>query len=147
MANPSDLKYVWTINEQIKMRDFWMPFAPTILKERANDYIENPKNIEAPYMIMAFRSTELAKTELRAAMHQADFTLRPQIIERSWNPRYYDIIKEFENITGIGGILNTSFNLHGKPIVMTPKDAVEETLENSGLQHLILGDFLISKKK
>jgi carbamoyltransferase len=147
MANPSDLKYVWTINEQIKMRDFWMPFAPTILKERANDYIENPKNLEAPYMIMAFKSTELAKKELRAAMHQADFTVRPQLIERSWNSRYYDIIKEFEKITGIGGILNTSFNLHGKPIVMTPKDAVEETMENSGLQHLILGDFLISKKK
>ncbi len=147
MANPSDLRYVWTINEQIKMRDFWMPFAPTILKERAKDYIENPKNIEAPYMIMAFRSTERAKKELRAAMHQADYTLRPQILEKSWNQRYYDIIKEFEKITKIGGILNTSLNLHGKPIVMTPKDAVEETFENSGLKHLILGDFLISKKK
>jgi len=146
MANPSDLRYVWQINEQIKMRDFWMPFAPTILKERERDYIKNPKKIEAPYMIMAFRSTDLAKKELRAAMHQADFTLRPQMLERSWNPKYYDIIKEFENITGIGGILNTSFNLHGKPIVASPKDAVEETFEQSGLNHLLLGDYLISKK-
>ncbi len=146
MANPSDLKYVWEINEQIKMRDFWMPFAPTILKERSQDYIYNPKNIEAPYMIMAFRSTELSKKELRAAMHQSDFTVRPQLIERDWNPKYYDIIKEFEKVTGIGGILNTSFNLHGKPIVMTPKDAVEEVFEHSGLQHLILGEYLLSKR-
>lgn len=146
LANPSDLKYIWQINEQIKMRDFWMPFAPTILKEREHDYIENPKNIEAPYMIMAFRSTELAKKELRAAMHQADFTIRPQVLERDWNPEYYDIIKEFENITGIGGVLNTSFNLHGKPIVASPEDAVKETFENSGLKHLILGKYLISKR-
>lgn len=146
MANPSDLRYVWQINEQIKMRDFWMPFAPSVLKEREADYIENPKKISAPYMIMAFNSTQKAKTELRAAMHQADFTLRPQLVERDWNERYYDIIKEFEKLTGIGGILNTSFNLHGKPIVSTPKDAVEETFENSGLPHLLLGDYLISKQ-
>lgn len=145
MANPTDLKHVWEINDQIKMRDFWMPFAPSILKERQHDYIDNPKNLEAPYMIMAFDSTELGKKELRAAMHQADFTLRPQLLEESWNPKYYKIIKEFENVTGIGGILNTSFNLHGKPIVATPKDAVEETFVKSGLKHLILGDYLISK--
>jgi len=146
MANPSDLRYVWQINEQIKMRDFWMPFAPSILKERETDYIENPKKLPAPYMIMAFSSTQKARTELRAAMHQADFTLRPQLIERDWNPQYYDIIKEFEKLTGIGGILNTSFNLHGKPIVSTPKDAVEETFEPSGLKHLILGEYIISKR-
>ncbi|KAA0240046.1 MAG: hypothetical protein EDM72_13200 [Chlorobiota bacterium] len=147
MANPSDLRYVWQINEQIKMRDFWMPFAPSVLKEREADYIENPKKLGAPYMIMAFNSTQKARTELRAAMHQADFTLRPQLVERDWNEKYYDIIKEFEKLTGIGGILNTSFNLHGKPIVSTPKDAVEETFENSGLPHLLLGDYLISKRK
>lgn len=146
LANPSDLKYVWQINEQIKMRDFWMPFAPTILKEREHDYIENSKNIEAPYMIMAFRSTPLSRKELRAAMHQADFTLRPQMLQEDWNPEYYSIIKEFENLTGIGGVLNTSFNLHGKPIVASPQDAVKETFENSGLKHLLLGKYLISKK-
>ena len=147
MANPSDLKYVWQINEQIKMRDFWMPFAPSILPEREKDYIRNPKHIPAPYMIMAFDSTPLGVKELRAAMHQADFTLRPQVVYHEWNQRYYDIIKEFEKLTGIGGVLNTSFNLHGKPIVMTPKDAVEEVFEHSGLKHLIIGDFLISKKE
>lgn len=146
LANPSDLRYVWQINEQIKMRDFWMPFAPSILKERADDYIVNPKKLDAPYMIMAFKSTDLARKELRAAMHQADYTVRPQLVERSWNPKYYDIIKEFESITGIGGVLNTSFNLHGKPVVCSPKDAVKETFEQSGLRHLLLGDYLISKR-
>jgi carbamoyltransferase len=145
IANPSDLKYVWEINEQIKMRDFWMPFAPTILKEREQDYIVNPKKIDADYMIMAFNSTELGRKELRAAMHQADFTLRPQMLREDWNPKYYKLIKEFENITGIGGVLNTSFNLHGKPIVATPKDAIEEVFMHSGLKHVIVGDFLVSK--
>ncbi|MBS3147280.1 hypothetical protein J4219_00175 [Candidatus Woesearchaeota archaeon] len=146
LANPSDLRYVWQINEQIKMRDFWMPFAPSILKERADDYIVNPKKLDAPYMIMAFKSTDLARKELRAAMHQADYTVRPQLVERSWNEKYYDIIKEFEGLTGIGGVLNTSFNLHGKPVVCSPRDAVKETFDQSGLRHLLLGNYLISKK-
>src|SRR3989338_1175754 len=107
------------------MRDFWMPFAPTILKERENDYIENPKKVEAPYMIMAFHSTPLAQKELIAAIHQADKTCRPQVLEKEWNPNYYKIIKEFESETGIGGVLNTSFNLHGSPLVCSPEDAIE----------------------
>lgn len=146
LANPSDLRYVWEINEQIKMRDFWMPFAPSMLAERAKDYIENPKELDGSYMIMAFQSKPLARKELRAAMHQADFTLRPQLVQKEWNPEYWQIIKEFERLTGIGAVLNTSFNLHGKPIVMTPKDAIEETFEQSGLKHLILGNKLLSKR-
>ncbi len=128
------------------MRDFWMPFAPSMKHGSEDKYILNPKKLEAPYMILAFESTPLARDTMRAAMHQADFTLRPQIVYKEWNQRYFSIIEEFEKLTGIGAILNTSFNLHGKPIVMTPKDAVEEVFEQSGLTHLLLGDFLISKK-
>ncbi len=145
LANPQNTDVVKTINDQMKQRDFWMPFAPTILRERAHDYCKITNGIEAPYMIICFDSTELAKKELRASMHPYDFTLRPQLLERSWNPSYHKIIKEFENITGIGGILNTSFNLHGFPIVLGPKEALY-AFENSGLQYLALNSYLLHKK-
>lgn len=144
LANPSDPGIIRIINEQIKNRDFWMPFTPSILAERADDYVVNPKKIPAPYMILAFDSTELAKKHLPAAMHSYDFTVRPQLVEKSWNPRYHKIIKEFEKLTGIGAVLNTSFNLHGFPIVLGPKEAMH-AFENSGLEYLVLENYLISK--
>lgn len=144
LADPRDPDIIMTINEQIKKRDFWMPFTPSILEERADDYLVNPKKIFAPYMIMAFDSTELAKKDLRAAMHPYDFTVRPQVVRESWNPSYHKLIKEFEKRTGVGGVLNTSFNIHGEPIVCTPEDALS-VFERSGLQHLALGEYLISK--
>lgn len=145
LANPSNSDIVRIINEQMKMRDFWMPFTPSILLERAKDYIINPKNIPAPYMILTFHSTDLAKKHLKAAMHPYDFTLRPQMVEESWNPQYYKIIKEFGKITGIGGVLNTSFNLHGYPIVLGPKEAMH-AFENSGLEYVVLENYLVAKK-
>ena len=109
-----------------------------------NDYMINPGEIDSPYMNMAFHSTDLAQKDLIATIHPYDHTLRPQILSRSQNPRYYDLIKQFEAKTGIGGILNTSFNLHGDPIVCTPEQAIN-TLRNSGLEYLSIGDYLISK--
>lgn len=146
LANPSDFDVVRIINEQLKNRDFWMPFAPTILSERMLDYMVNPKKINAPYMILSFNSTPLARKHLRAALHPYDFTLRPQILTDDFNHDYYRLIKEFEKLTGIGGVLNTSFNLHGFPIVMGPKEAME-TFENSGLEYLAIGNYLVAKQK
>lgn len=145
IASAKNLKVVRKINAAIKMRDFWMPFAPSILWERRDDYIVNPRDFEAPYMIVAFKSTELAKADLLAGLHPFDMTCRPQIVKKAWNPLYYKLLKEFEAITGIGGILNTSFNLHGEPIVMTAKDALH-TLLNSGLDYITLEDHLIWRK-
>jgi carbamoyltransferase len=79
-------------------------------------------------------------------MHAYDFTIRPQLVDEGYNPEYYKLIKEFEKITGIGGVLNTSFNIHGMPMVRGPKEALE-AVENSGLEYLILEDYLISKKQ
>ena len=142
IADPRNYEVVRKINNAIKFRDFWMPFTPTILAERAEDYIKNPKQIYSPYMTMAFDSTSLAKKELIAALHPADFTVRPQILEKNANPQYYNIIKCFENKTGVGGILNTSFNLHGDPIALTPRDALK-TFIASELDALILGNYII----
>lgn len=145
LANPSNYDNIRLLNELIKDRDFWMPFAPSIIKEREHDYVVNPKNIPARFMTIAFESTALARQHLVAAIHPYDFTLRPQVVDRDTNPKYYKIIKSFEEKTGIGGVLNTSFNLHGKPIVMGPEQALE-VFENSGIEYLALENFLLYKK-
>lgn len=147
LAHPSHLDSFFTVNDLIKARDFWMPFAPTILDTWAARYLEgyNPDKAKAPHMITAFRATPLGVKHLRAAMHQGDLTIRPQVLERQTNPQYYRLLKAFESRTGVGGVMNTSFNLHGYPLVATPGQALT-TFENSGLRILALGPFLISKK-
>ncbi len=144
LADPSDWETVRVINNMIKQRDFWMPFAPSILEASADEYIENPKRVPAPYMIMAFNSKELGRKQFRAAMHPYDFTLRPQIVTENWNPTYSSLLQNFKELTSIGGVLNTSFNLHGEPVVCSPSDALH-VLKDSGLQYLAIGDYLVSK--
>ena len=145
LADPRNIAVVRVINDQVKNRDFWMPFAPSILEERFDDYVVNSRKCDPYYMILAYDTTEKGKKELRAAMHQYDFTIRPQMVKKEHNPMYYNIIKEFEKLTGVGAVLNTSFNLHGFPIVLGPKQALY-TFENSGLKHLVIEDYLIQKK-
>lgn len=144
LADPRRPETVRRINEAIKFRDFWMPFTPTILAEREQDYIVNPKGVLSPFMTMAFDSTAGARQDLIAALHPADLTARPQLLEEWRNPEYYALVQEFEKITGVGGILNTSFNLHGDPIVLGPREALY-TFDNSELDGLILGDYLIER--
>jgi carbamoyltransferase len=145
LANPSDHRVVGLINRMIKNRDFWMPFAPTVLAERAGDYLVNPKGFASPYMMLAMPTRPEARDALSAALHPQDATARPQILEREWNPEYHAVIREFERRTGVGAVLNTSFNLHGEPIVGGAADAVD-TFERSGLPHLAVGHWLLSKK-
>jgi carbamoyltransferase len=144
LADPSRPEVVKLINDAIKSRDFWMPFAPSLLDRREQDYAVNQKNIAAPYMIMAFDSTDRAN-EFRAACHPYDLTIRPQVVYRDWNPSYYDLLEKFERLTGRGIVLNTSFNLHGYPIVSRPEDALH-VLDQSGLAWLAIGNFLLHKQ-
>ncbi len=146
VADPRNSRIVKKINEKIKNRDFWMPFAPSILYERVNDYIVNPKNLFAPYMSISFETKPLAREHLPAALHAADFSARPQMVKKEMNPEYHALISEFEKITGVGAVLNTSFNLHGRPIVHSPKDALY-VFENSDLDMLLVERTLISKKE
>ncbi len=144
MANPKIPGIVQKINEKIKNRDFWMPFTPSILFERTNDYLINPKNLFAPFMTLAFETTAKAREDLPGALHPADFTARPQMVRQEDNPRYYELIKAFEKITGIGAVLNTSFNLHGYPVVLSPEDAIH-VVENSDIDGVLLNNTLIMK--
>lgn len=101
--------------------------------------------IGLPYICIALESTKIAKKHLSAAMHSYDFTIRPQSVYKSWNPDCYDIINKFEKLTGVGAILNTSFNLHGEPNVLTPEDSLR-TVENSALKYLTMGSYLFEKR-
>lgn len=144
LANPSNPAVIKIINDQIKNRDFWMPFAPTILWEDRQKYLINPKDIDSPFMMLGFETTKKAEQDIPATLHPYDLTCRPQILRKADNPNYYDIINEFKKITGIGAVLNTSFNLHGDPIVCSPKDAIDTFLK-SGLKYLVLENHLLTK--
>ncbi len=145
LADPRDLRAVERINAAIKKRDFWMPFAPTILAERADDYLVNPKAHFAPYMVIAFPTKPQAWEHFPAALHPRDKSTRPQMLLEDWEPTYYRIIKEFEERAGVPVLLNTSFNLHGDPIACSPQDAIH-TFLNSELDALAIGKWLVYRR-
>ena len=142
IADPRRLQIVRIINEKVKSRDFWMPFSPSIIAERADDYLLNTKNIQAPYMTVAFHTKQKAWNDLAAAIHQADLTVRPQIVEKKMNSEYHAIIEAFYKKTGVGGVLNTSFNVHGEPIVQTADDAFD-VFQRTEMDALLLDGYLI----
>ena len=146
LADPIDLRIKERINSAIKNRDFWMPFAPLIMDNVANNYLINPKNIECPHMAIGFETTKEGYDAMIAACHPADKSARPQILHKNDNPKVYEILEEFQKVTGRGVLLNTSFNLHGYPIVNTPKDAMH-VFENSGLDGLLLENTVILKNQ
>lgn len=145
LSNAANQETIRILNETIKDRDFWMPFTPSVLDKFIDKYAVNPKKIFAPYMCITFDSTEEAKKVIPAAMHPYDKTIRPQVVTKEYNPDYYEIIETYSKLTGAGGILNTSFNLHGEPNVLTPEDALH-TVENSDLKYLTMGSYLFEKK-
>lgn len=142
-ADPMNPKVISTINTLIKSRDFWMPFAPILLKENCAKYLKNPKSLTSPYMMMGFDITDL-RDDMWAALHPADKSARAQILEPGQNDDVSEILTEFEKLTGRGVLLNTSFNLHGYPIVFGPKEALD-TFKNSGLEYLAMGNYLLQK--
>jgi carbamoyltransferase len=143
LGDPQNLDLVRVVNRMVKMRDFWMPFAPMVIEERQHEYLQNPRNLRSPYMMMTFDTRDNFK-ELIAAVQNADLTSRPQILNAQQNPEMYAILKAFERRTGRGIVLNTSFNLHGFPIVRTAEDALH-VFKSSGLEHLQVGPFLVHK--
>lgn len=145
IANPAKPEVIKEINEMIKCRDFWMPFASSILFESMDSYVRwNPKKNAPYYMIMTYDTRALAHSQISGGIHPYDKTVRPQCVKREHNLDYWRLINQFQEITGIGGVLNTSLNLHGLPLVYAPEDAFE-VIENSGLKHLAIGNYFVSK--
>lgn len=149
LADPSRPSMVQTINRLIKQRDFWMPFAPAVSAEQAERYVRLPAALPrprlSPYMMHAFETTEL-RSEFVAAVHPADATARMQTVQAELNPSFHKLIEAFRRLTGRGVVLNTSFNLHGFPIVTGACDAIDVLLK-SGLDHLVVDRWLITKKR
>ena len=143
LADPTRKDVVRIINDMIKNRDFWMPFAPSMLAEESDSYVVNPKKMDAPFMIITFDTTDRAD-DFPAGIQPADRTARPQFVHRERNPDYHRLIERFFERTDRAVVLNTSFNLHGYPIVNSAADAVN-VLRSSGLEHLALNNWLISK--
>ena len=146
LASPKEWTNVEKINSMIKMRDFWMPFAPSILAEETDKYIDNPKNLNSLFMMHGFNTIDEKCDMISATIHPRDKTARVQFVDRKINPSYWSLINSFKLITGCAVVLNTSFNLHGYPLVNTPKDALY-VFANSGLEYLAIGDYLVSKKR
>ncbi len=143
LANPSDHLIVEKINKSIKNRDFWMPFAGTIPLELSYKYLKNTKKLDGSFMTLCFNS--IRNENFIASCHPYDKTIRAQILSRSQNPWYYDLIMDFYEITKIPVILNTSLNIHGKPIVMDEQDAID-LIERTSIDYLYLDKILIKKK-
>jgi carbamoyltransferase len=144
LARADSLPAVRIINEAIKNRDFWMPFAPSVLAERAGRYYEKPKPADSPHMMFAFRTRAEKRSALAATQHPHDFTTRPHEVRAEDNPNYYRLLQEYESITGEAIVLNTSFNLHGHPLVHRASDAVGVFLQ-SGLEYMALGNWWVEK--
>ena len=141
LADPRDPEMNTKVNNAVKFREWWRPFAPSLLVEAAGDYLENAT--DSPFMIL----TNPVKPEKRSvipAVTHVDGSARPQTVEKEINPLYWRLIDEFGRRTGVYVVMNTSFNLRGEAIVHTPTDAIR-TFISSGMDALVIGSFLVEK--
>ena len=123
-----------------------MPFALSVMKDKQHKILKNPKNLDCSFMTIGFDTNKKNLKKIKAGTHPYDATVRPQILSKNQNLKYYEIIKNFYKITGIPAVLNTSLNLHGFPISSTLKDVIS-TFKNSGLKYLYVNDKFLIKKK
>jgi len=141
LADPRDPEMNAKVNNAVKFREWWRPFAPSMLAEVAGQYLESAT--DSPFMILTAQVKPKKRCEIPAVTH-VDGSARPQTVERDVNPLYWRLIHEFGERTGVPVLMNTSFNLRGEPIVCTPTDAVR-TFFSSGMDALVIGSFLVEK--
>lgn len=143
LADPRTAESRDRVNKYVKHREEWRPFAPSMLESAAPDYLVDGQR--APFMIDTFDVREEKLDELEAVIHPADGSTRPQTVNREQHPRYHRLISEFESITDVPVVLNTSFNDHGEPIVNTPTEAIKD-FYGMGLDVLVLEDCVVEKR-
>lgn len=161
IGDPRSKKMQSIMNLKIKYRESFRPFAPSCLEERVGDFFEIDR--PSPYMLLVAPVKEercikdavregmtirerlhTIRSDIPAVTH-VDFSARIQTVKRETNPRYYDLIKAFEDLTGYGVIINTSFNVRGEPIVCTPEDAYRCFMRTE-MDYLVLGSHLLDKR-
>ncbi|MHB8499494.1 MAG: carbamoyltransferase family protein [Candidatus Acidiferrales bacterium] len=140
VADPRRPEMKEILNRRIKHREIFRPFAPSILAESTGEWFE--KSHPSPFMTLAFSVRPEKRDKIPAPTH-VDGTGRLQTVTREANPRYWSLIKAFEQLTGVPVVLNTSFN-DNEPIVCTPAEALD-CFQRTQMDALVLGDFLITR--
>jgi carbamoyltransferase len=141
LADARDPEMNAKVNNAVKFREWWRPFAPSLKKEAAGEYLENAT--DSPFMILTAQVRSEKRAVIPSVTH-VDGSARPQTVEKEVNPLYWRLIDEFEKRTSVPVIMNTSFNLRGEAIVHTPTDAIR-TFFSSGMDALVIGTFLVEK--
>jgi carbamoyltransferase len=141
LADPRDPKMRDTLNMKIKFREGFRPFAPSVLADKASEWFEIDG--DSPYMLLVAQVRE-GKRVIPSVTH-VDNSARLQTVTREESPLYYGLIEEFERLTGVPIVINTSFNVRGEPIVCTPHDAYL-CFMRTNMDQLVLGHHLLEKK-
>lgn len=145
IADPRSAEMKDIINNKIKFREPFRPFAPSVLSEKAEEYFDfdsSKSSYPARFMLLVVPVRDEQQYNVPAISHQG--TARIQTVHSVANPLYHDLIKNFGEATGVPLLLNTSFNVRGEPIVNTPDDALN-TFSNSGIDTLVMGNFVVRK--
>jgi carbamoyltransferase len=141
LADPRDPEMNAKVNNAVKFREWWRPFAPSLLAEAADEYLESAT--DSPFMALTAQVRPEKRSVIPSVTH-VDGSARPQTVERDVNPLYWRLINEFGRRTGVPVVMNTSFNLRGEPIVSSSTDAIR-TFFSSGMDALIIGSFVVEK--
>jgi len=142
LARPDNKKIKDFINSNIKGREWFRPFAPVVLEEYFSDLFDGKG--KSPFMTVTFPVRSEWRSRMKGVVN-TDFTSRVQTVSKEENCYMHEIISEFLNLTGIPALLNTSFNTRGRPIVMSPHDAIE-TFYSSPIDLLCFGNIVIKRK-
>jgi len=140
LADPRDSKMKDILNEKIKHRELFRPFAPSILEEYASEYFD--LTIPSPYMLFV---AKVKKPDKIPAVTHVDGTGRLQTVSREANPLYYDLINDFYKITGVPVVVNTSMNVRGEPIVNTPEQAYAMIIKTE-MDYIMMGNYMIQRR-
>ncbi|MGA7963543.1 MAG: carbamoyltransferase [Candidatus Acidiferrales bacterium] len=141
LADPRDPEMNAKVNNAVKFREWWRPFAPSMLSEVASEYLESAT--DSPFMVLTAQVRAEKRSVIPSVTH-VDGSARPQTVERDISPLYWRLIYEFGQRTGVPVVMNTSFNLRGEPIVCSPTDAIR-TFFSSGMDALVIGSYVVEK--
>jgi len=141
LADPTCPEMKDRLNAEVKFREGFRPFAPSVTEEDAPRFFDGCTR--SPFMLFVHPVLDAAREQLPAITH-IDGTARVQTVCEQDNPRYYRLLRAFERCRGVPVLLNTSFNVMGEPIVNTPADAIQ-CFRHSGIEALVLGDCIVEK--
>jgi len=142
LALPGSAEIKDKLNKVLKKRVWYQPFCPSLLREEAEKIFEDFHGTPNGFMTMGYMAKPEYRERLKGVAH-IDGSCRPQIVSEGDDPRWRGFLEEMRRLTGLGVVLNTSFNVHGEPVVCTPDDAIRTFLV-TGADGLAIGDFLVT---